>query len=93
MRADEILKKCAEIYNEKGKEYGHTYEDFGKIVMAYFPDGLSIKTEKEANKFGVFFMMMHKMMRIISSKFNSKDSMIDLSVYSALLKEICDDNK
>ena len=87
---DELLKEAAKVFKKKGLEYGSSYKEFGKIMIAYFPNGLELKTEKDFTRFGILNMMIAKTDRYNKnfSKNGHQDSLIDLSVYSAMLQEI-----
>lgn len=85
----EILKEKAKLFEEKGKEYGHSYLQYGDVMLALFPKGLpKIETKKEWNKFGIFNMLVHKLIRLANTNFESTDSIKDLQVYAAMLEEI-----
>ena len=93
--AGELLKEKSELYISKSKEYGSTYKDFGKVAAALFPGGLKIITEDEWNRFGVYVMLIHKMMRISRKIFNAEisvDSIKDMQVYAAMLEELCNED-
>ncbi len=90
----EILKEKAELFEEKGKEYGHSYLQYGEVMMSLFPKGLpNIETAKDWNKFGIFNMLAHKVIRLANTNFESVDSIKDIQVYAAMLEEIvCEEN-
>jgi len=90
MTVPDLLKEKADLFEKKGKEYGNTYKDFGKVLESL---DIKIKTKNkhDYNKIGIFFMMIHKFMRISKTLFTntpSIDSIKDLQVYSAMLEEI-----
>ena len=86
----DILKKNTKIVEEKGKQYGNTYHLFGTVMDALFPNGITILGIKEQERFGVFFMLVHKLIRISKKLFDnvSLDSLTDLSNYAAMLEKI-----
>jgi len=87
----EFLKEKAKLFEEKGKEYGHSYLQYGDVMVALFPKGLpKIETKKEWNKFGIFNMLVHKLIRLANTNFESVDSIKDIQVYAAMLEEIAD---
>jgi hypothetical protein len=88
-KAGDFLREKADLFDLKGKEYGHSYLQFGKIMKEIFPGGCTVFTEDDWNKFGAFFMSVHKLIRIANTNFNSMDSIEDLQVYGAILEEIC----
>jgi hypothetical protein len=85
----EILREKAELFEEKGKQYGHSYLQYGEVMKALFPGGLpAIKSQRDWNMFGIYSMMVHKMLRLANMNFESTDSIKDLQVYAAMLEEI-----
>ena len=84
----DILKEAAVVFENKNKEYGNSYKDFGKIMMAYFPNGLELKSEKDFTRFTMLNIMISKTDRYCKNfKKGHEDSLNDLSVYSAMLNE------
>lgn len=92
MKVADIFDEAKKLHIAKGEEYGNTSAMFGNVLLALFPDGINIDCAADANKFGIYFMMIHKMMRIASTGFKSKDSVRDLCVYAAMLEELLEDN-
>ena len=60
MSPDEYLNSASTMYREKSKVYGNNYKQFGKIMSAMFPDGLTVKSEEEWNRLHLFIMGMVK---------------------------------
>lgn len=86
----EQLRNCANIYEERNKVYGDNYKHFGKIMVGLFPNGLTLETEDDFNRIGVFVQAVSKITRY-AKKFSSgghADSLDDLSVYSQMLREL-----
>lgn len=86
--AGELLKENAELFEAKGKEYGNSYLQYGEIMSKIFPKGFSVSTVDGWNSFGAFNMMVHKLLRIANTDFNSIDSTKDIQIYGAILEEI-----
>ena len=42
MNADEHLAKAIEMYQNKGKQYGHSYKQAGVLLCELFPNFLAI---------------------------------------------------
>lgn len=86
------LRKAADIYEQRAKTYGDNYQHFGKVMNGFFPHGLSLTTEEEFNRLGLFVMMASKLTRYAQNfkRGGNKDSVDDLSVYSQMTAE-CDD--
>jgi len=86
----DFLKEAAMVFENKNKEYGDSYKSFGKIMMAYFPNGVELKTEKDFTRFAMINIMIAKTDRYCKNFINGghKDSLVDLSIYSTMLQEI-----
>lgn len=86
----DLLREKAELFEEKDKEYGAGYKQYGKVMKEIFPYGVMIEMEDEDtwNKMGIFNMIVHKVLRIANTGFGSMDSVRDLQVYGAMLEEL-----
>lgn len=84
------LRACAKTYEERNKQYGDSYKNLGKVMVELFPDGLTLETVDDFNRFGCFFEMTNKMQRYSHNftKGGHKDSTHDISVYSQMLEEL-----
>ena len=90
LTAGQILKEKAELFEKKGEEYGHTYKQFGMILGALFPRGITLNTTSQFNRFALISMVMHKVARDCH-QFETGghiDSCDDMIVYSAMLREL-----
>lgn len=89
----DLLREKAELFKEKDKKYGAGYKQYGKVMKEIFPYGLTIEMNDENawNKMGVFNMIIHKVLRIANTRFESMDSIQDLQVYGAMLEELMSD--
>lgn len=90
----EILRKCADTYEERNSLYGDSYKVYGAVMKAMFPDGLpDFATVADFNRLGVFSMIVSKLMRYASNIGNGGhfDSALDLSVYAAMLAELTEE--
>lgn len=87
----ELLEGKARLFKEKGEEYGHTYKEFGKVLTALGLKSVDFTKENDGNKFGLYFMLIHKFMRVSKTIFSenpSLDSVADIQVYAAMLEEV-----
>lgn len=92
-RAADFLREFAAIWDSRNKEYGNNYWNFGGMMMAFFPDGVTLKTEMDHIRFGLIVQLVAKLSRI-AEKFEDDghpDSTRDLAVYAAMLHEVEDD--
>jgi len=86
----ELLRAAAEIYEERNKLYGDNYKRFGKVMEVLFPNGLTLKTTDDFNRFGVFVQIVSKQTRYAEmfSRGGHPDSLDDTSVYAMMLREL-----
>jgi len=85
-----MLRQSAETYEERNKIYGNNYKNFGKVMVGLFPKGVKVETVDDWNRMGVFVQMMSKLTRYAENftKGGHDDSLLDLSVYSSMLREL-----
>lgn len=85
----ELLKQAQMTFEERNKSYGSSYEKQGKVMTALYPDGITLKTEEDFNRFGVINMIISKICRYSNNfKDGHLDSVHDLGVYSFILQEL-----
>ena len=86
----QLLRQAAETFEERNKAYGDAYKNGGKVMHQLFPNGLTLNTEEEWIRFGVFTMIVSKMTRYAANMKSGghKDSAHDLAVYAAMLEEM-----
>ena len=86
----EMLRECADTYEERNKVYGDNYKRFGAVMAAMFPDGLTIKHPDDWNRLGMLVQMMGKQTRYAENftRGGHADSLLDLSVYATMLREV-----
>jgi hypothetical protein len=90
MRVPEMLRDSASTYEQRNKLYGDNYKRFGQVMEALFPNGVGLVDIDDFNRFGVFVQLVSKMSRYAENftKGGHDDSLLDLSVYSAMLREL-----
>ena len=81
-----ILTDALETFKEREKTYGLNYLAIGKVMVILFPDGITLKTEDDHNKFHLFLQAQVKMTRQANTGINHSDSARDACVYSAMLE-------
>lgn len=99
----DLLLEFSNIFNLKNGEkgYNNSYKKFGEVCHQLFPKGLNLYSIDDFNKIGIFFMILHKLIRAsscVSSQDKEKlgsslDSIKDLSIYSSMLYEIVENLK
>lgn len=88
--AADILKECSELYKQRNKVYADNYKRHGEIMLALFPNGITLKTKDDHNRFGLLTQKVYKLTRYGENfhKGGHEDSIIDDCTYSAMLAEL-----
>lgn len=86
----EMLIEASEVYRQRQEIYGYNYLQFGHVMMALFPNGIKIEDADAWNRLGIFVQMITKVTRYASqmNEGGHDDSLLDLSVYSQMLREV-----
>lgn len=86
----EMLGEAAEIYEERKAAYGDNYKQFGLVMKALFPKGLSASSLDDFNRLGVLIQIVSKLTRYVENfgRGGHDDSLADLSVYATMLREL-----
>jgi hypothetical protein len=90
----ERLNLLAELYKQRQKLYGNNYKLIGDAFTALFPNGLTLKSPEDFNRFSLFVQILTKMTRYgqMFSKGGHTDSLNDMAVYAQMLQELDDVN-
>jgi hypothetical protein len=86
----EMLETAAETYRDRNAVYGDDYKKIGAMYVALFPNGLTVKTADDWQRLALLMAAVGKMRRY-TNNFESgghADSLLDLAVYSTMLKEL-----
>ena len=88
--AGDILQEAADTYKDRHAVYGDNYKLVGNAMKALFPDGLRLETPHDHNRFHILLLAVVKLTRYVQNweRGGHEDSLVDLSVYSAMLVEI-----
>lgn len=83
----EILASGIATFTERNALYGDNYRQFGPIMAAVFPEGVTLRSAADFSRFGVFTQAVAKFTRYAASfsKGGHPDSAHDLMVYGAML--------
>lgn len=84
------LRLAAELYDQRNEVYGDTYKEFGDLLHALHPEGITLVTKEDFNRFGVYTQILSKIKRysVNFMKGGHEDSLTDLAVYANMLKEL-----
>lgn len=90
MSAHQILRQAADVFEERHAVYGDNYKKLGAVMAALFPDGITLKTVDDHNRFHLILLKVVKMTRYLENwnRGGHEDSMIDDAVYAAMVNEI-----
>jgi hypothetical protein len=86
--AADILAEMADTYRERNKVYGDNYKRVGEVMMALFPNGVTINSKDEFNVWHLFELMIVKLTRFANSGLSHEDSIHDLAVYAAMVESL-----
>lgn len=86
-----ILAAGAETFIKKSSEYGNSVRQYGDVMTALFPEGVTLDTPQAWTHMGVFQQVVHKVCRAANTMVAgqpSVDSAHDMMVYSAILQDL-----
>lgn len=89
-RADDRLRALGDLFTERSRAYGPSYQEFGAVGKALFPRGIRLETEEDWKRWGVLSLMLTKLHRYVLNWENGGhgDSLDDLAVYAMMLREV-----
>lgn len=86
--AADHLREMAAFYEKRNEEYGNAHTRHGKIMAAFFPDGITLKTAADFHTYHAFELIVIKLNRIAGQfPIPHMDSWLDLCVYGAIAIE------
>jgi len=86
--AADILFEMAGTYRERNKVYGDNYKRVGAVMMALFPNGVTLSTEEDYNRWHLFELIVVKLTRFANSGLTHEDSIHDAAVYAAMVESL-----
>jgi hypothetical protein len=89
MTPEQCMEQALETFRERSKVYGQNYLQHGKVMTALFPDGVTLRTEEEWNRFGIVNMIVAKLTRYAQNWPDTHiDSVHDMGVYAFMLESL-----
>jgi len=82
----EILQEAATTFEERNKVYGDNWLRVGEVMMALFPEGITLRTAEDFQRWHLFELIVVKQTRFANSGLTHPDSIRDTCVYSAMLE-------
>lgn len=85
-RPDEILTEAGALFKARNAVYGDNWNMVGNVLQGMFPNGVTLKTAHDHNRFHILSLMAVKMTRytVNWNKGGHQDSIRDNTVYSAM---------
>lgn len=88
------LREAAKVFEERNAVYQDAYLIVGKVTEALFPNGVTLVTEEDHNRWHLLELIIVKLTRYSANwKTGHKESMDDLIVYGAMLASLDDEIK
>jgi hypothetical protein len=81
-----LLKSMADTYEQRGKQYGNSYQMAGAVLRALGAPRLV--TEEDFARYHVVVMCVIKLQRFMNSGMTHADSAHDLGVFATMLQEM-----
>jgi len=82
--ADKVMEQMLETFRERGKIYKSNYLMIGEILAVMFPEGITLKTPEDHNKWHLFLLTMVKATRLANTNLKHEDSGLDMAVYASM---------
>lgn len=91
--ANELLR-ASELFKERSRVYGKNYKDFGPVAYTML-EGIKLETPDDFARLGVLVQIISKLTRYCANFNNGghDDSLMDLSVYAQMLRELDQDRR
>jgi hypothetical protein len=88
----EMLRECADLYEQRNALYGDNYRRFGYFMARLFPAGVRVETPDDWNRIGIFVQVAAKLSRYANQwEHGHRDSLDDMAVYAMMLRELDDE--
>lgn len=93
--ADKVMEQMLATFRERGKVYKANYLMIGEVLAVMFPEGITLKTAEDHNKWHLFLLTMIKATRLANTGLNHEDSGLDMAVYASMFAGMLlpDDNE
>lgn len=87
---DERLRDAARLFQDRNQEYGANYREWGAVMAAMYPQGLTVRTQEEWLRLCLQVVRVMKETRYAKNfvRGGHQDSMDDLSVYAMMAAEM-----
>jgi len=86
--AADILESGAATHRAKNAEYKDANVLVGKIMEILFPNGVTLRTAADFEKWHLFELLVVKLTRFVTSELEHQDSIHDLMIYAAMIESL-----
>lgn len=88
-KAHDILREAADLFQERNAVYGDNFKMVGEVMVGLFPNGVTLKTAHDHNRFHILMLLAVKLTRYtVNWEKGHQDSIRDATVYGAMLEMI-----
>jgi hypothetical protein len=56
----QALADLGKLYEERNALYQDNYKNFGRTLLGLFPNGITLKSEEDFNRFALYIQLIHK---------------------------------
>lgn len=90
MSVADQLRNLGGLHESRNAEYGDAYKKHGAVMLALFPEGVSLLSEADQARFNAFSNIVGKINRYAGTfaRGGHVDSLDDISVYAQMLQEL-----
>lgn len=78
------MEQMLATFQQRGKIYKANYLMIGEVLSTMFPEGITLKTPHDHNKWHLFLMTMIKATRLANTRLTHEDSGLDMAVYATM---------
>lgn len=86
--AADVLEEAARTFRERNAVYKDNANVVGKVMVALFPNGVKLETAEDFHMWHLFELLIVKLTRFTNSGLTHQDSILDLTVYGAMLEPL-----
>ena len=84
----DIMEEMAATFRERNRTYGDNYRNVGKVMAAFFPDGIYLRTADDFLRWQLMEQVAIKLTRFAVSGLVHVDSIHDSAVYAAMTESV-----
>ena len=84
----DLLHHALLTHRERAAAYGLSYQRFGDVAAALWPEGLTLCTRDDWVRHGVVVQLISKLARYCATPDGHSDSAHDMIVYAAILESV-----